>query len=137
MAADLIEPGGPRSSRQGAPEFLLGILSVGRFSVIPGWYFVRMLFRTRSVDEMASRLREVEAEVSDLRCEQAVLVNELDKIHLAGRSRPAFAAASYQLPAASPNPNTGYRLPSSRWILLQSLKNGDASPETSSSLTTF
>jgi hypothetical protein len=43
-----------------------------------------MLFRTRSVDEMASRLREVEAEVSDLRCEQAVLVNELDKVHVAG-----------------------------------------------------
>jgi hypothetical protein len=26
---------------------------------------------------MVSRLREVEAEISDLRCEQAVLVNEL------------------------------------------------------------
>ena len=34
---------------------------------------------------MVSRLREVEAEVSDLRCEQAVLVNELDKTHVAGR----------------------------------------------------
>ncbi len=45
-----------------------------------------MLFRTRSVDEMASRLREVEAEISDLRCEQAVLVNELDKTHVAGSS---------------------------------------------------
>ena len=35
---------------------------------------------------MALRLREVEAEISDLRCEQATLVNELDKIHVAGRS---------------------------------------------------
>jgi len=42
-----------------------------------------MVFRARTVDEMASRLREVEAEVSDLRCGQAVLVNELDKIHVA------------------------------------------------------
>ncbi len=33
---------------------------------------------------MAERVREVEAEVSDLRCEQAVLVNELDKINIAG-----------------------------------------------------
>ena len=45
-----------------------------------------MLFHTRTADEMALRLREVEAEISDLRCEQAVLVNELDKIHVAGRS---------------------------------------------------
>ena len=45
-----------------------------------------MLFRARSVDEMASRLREVESEISDLRCEQAVLVNELDKIHVGGSS---------------------------------------------------
>jgi hypothetical protein len=35
---------------------------------------------------MASRVREVEAEISDLRCGQAVLVNELDKIHVAGPS---------------------------------------------------
>ncbi|MEA2009265.1 MAG: DUF222 domain-containing protein [Actinomycetota bacterium] len=44
-----------------------------------------MLFHTRSADDMAKRLRDVEAEISDLRCEQAVLVNELDKIHVAGR----------------------------------------------------
>ena len=45
-----------------------------------------MFFRTRTADEMASRLRAVEAEISDLRCEQAVLVNELDKMHIAGRN---------------------------------------------------
>jgi hypothetical protein len=45
-----------------------------------------MLFRSRSADELASRLRDVEVEISDLRCEQATLVNELDKIHVAGRS---------------------------------------------------
>ncbi len=44
-----------------------------------------MFSHSRTADEMASRLREVEAEISDLRCEQATLVNDLDKIHVAGR----------------------------------------------------
>ncbi|HZJ47718.1 MAG TPA: DUF222 domain-containing protein [Acidimicrobiia bacterium] len=43
-----------------------------------------MLFMTRSPDEMVERLRQVEAEISDLRCEQAVLINELDKLNVAG-----------------------------------------------------
>ena len=45
-----------------------------------------MLLRAHAVDEMVSRLRDVEVEISDLRCEQATLVNELDKIGVAGRS---------------------------------------------------
>ncbi|MCL1693410.1 MAG: HNH endonuclease [Actinomycetia bacterium] len=45
-----------------------------------------MFFYSRTADELALRLREVEAEISDLRCEQATLVNELDKIHVAGRT---------------------------------------------------
>ena len=45
-----------------------------------------MLFHSRTADELVCRLREVEAEISDLRCEQATLVNELDKKHVAGRS---------------------------------------------------
>ena len=44
-----------------------------------------MLLHTRTADEMASKLREVETVISDLRCEQAVLVNELNKIHIAGQ----------------------------------------------------
>jgi len=45
-----------------------------------------MLFSTRTADDLRARLRDVEVEISDLRCEQATLVNELDKIHIAGRS---------------------------------------------------
>jgi len=45
-----------------------------------------MLFHSRTADELVCRLREVETEISDLRCEQATLVNELDKKHVAGRS---------------------------------------------------
>ena len=44
-----------------------------------------MLFHTRSPDDLRARLRDVEVTISDLRCEQATLVNELDKIHVAGR----------------------------------------------------
>jgi len=40
---------------------------------------------TRSADEMVERLRHVEEQISDLRCEQAVLINELEKINVAGR----------------------------------------------------
>ncbi|MCL1694103.1 MAG: DUF222 domain-containing protein [Actinomycetia bacterium] len=45
-----------------------------------------MFFYSPTADELACRLREVEAEISDLRCEQATLVNELDKKHVAGRT---------------------------------------------------
>jgi hypothetical protein len=45
-----------------------------------------MLFYTRTPDDLRARLCDVEVEISDLRCEQATLVNELDKIHVAGRS---------------------------------------------------
>ena len=45
-----------------------------------------MLFHSRTPDDLRARLRDVEVEISDLRCEQATLVNELDKIHVAGRS---------------------------------------------------
>lgn len=61
------------------------INSSSRVSVTPGRYVVGMLFMTRSADDMVERLRQVEAEISDLRCEQAVLINELDKINVAGR----------------------------------------------------
>jgi len=44
-----------------------------------------MLFHSRTPDDLRARLRDVEVEISDLRCEQATLVNELDKIHIAGR----------------------------------------------------
>jgi len=44
-----------------------------------------MLFTTRTADEMIDRLRRIEAEISDLRCEQAVLVNELNKLNIAAR----------------------------------------------------
>ncbi len=47
---------------------------------------MRMLFHTRTADEMASGLRELEAEISDLRCGQAVLVNELDKVQSTRRN---------------------------------------------------
>ena len=48
-------------------------------------YVVHMLFTTRTADEMIDRLRRIETEVSDLRGEQAVLVNELDKLNIAAR----------------------------------------------------
>ena len=44
-----------------------------------------MLFHSRTPDDLRARLRDVEVTISDLRCEQATLVNELDKIHIAGR----------------------------------------------------
>lgn len=45
-----------------------------------------MLFHGRTPDDLRARLRDVEVAISDLRCEQATLVNELDKIHIAGHS---------------------------------------------------
>jgi hypothetical protein len=44
-----------------------------------------MFFGSRTADELTRKLREVEARISDLRCEEAVLVNELDKINIAAR----------------------------------------------------
>jgi hypothetical protein len=44
-----------------------------------------MLFMATHPDEMIEKLRELDARISDLRCEQAVLVNELDKANVAGR----------------------------------------------------
>ncbi|MEN8233347.1 MAG: DUF222 domain-containing protein [Actinomycetota bacterium] len=43
-----------------------------------------MFWSTRSATQMRERLREVEAQLSDLHCEQAVLVNELDKVNIDG-----------------------------------------------------
>lgn len=42
-----------------------------------------MFWPTPSPDEMRKRLREIEAELAELRCEQSVLVSRLDKINIA------------------------------------------------------
>jgi hypothetical protein len=64
----------------------LWVVGFRGFCVTRVWYVVGMLFYTRTPDDLRARLRDVEVEISDLRCEQATLVNELDKIHIGGRS---------------------------------------------------
>jgi len=49
------------------------------FRVIPAKYIVVMYWRTRTVDEMETDLVDLEAQISQLRCEQHVLVSQLDK----------------------------------------------------------
>ncbi|MEA2023656.1 MAG: DUF222 domain-containing protein [Actinomycetota bacterium] len=81
-----------------------------------------MLFQTRTADDMAKRLRDVEAEISDLRCEQAVLVNELSKTNAASkdghRSLVEWISAELDVSRASASELVfcGRHLTKYRWV---------------------
>ena len=49
-----------------------------------------MFWSTRSASEMEEELLELEERSSDIRNRQAVLVNELDKVNIAGIDRVSF-----------------------------------------------
>src|SRR5665811_2004152 len=87
-----------RSYGTGILRRISGDPRFSRFSVVPGWYVVRMLFMTHSPVELRQELCGLEAEVSVLRVRQAVIVNELDKVNMAAadgyRSMPDWVSGT-------------------------------------------